>query len=496
MKKTLEKEGNNVIKVGLEIEAGRAMKAYEVACRQVSHRLNIPGFRRGKAPRNIVERTVGVDFLKREALENLVPEVLGQVIMDEKLDIITEPQLESYEFELGEPLKLNASFEVRPEVKLGNYRELKVDVPQAKLPEDALDRALNNLAEARSTLQAVDARPVAQGDTLLLDFECFVDGQLVPDGKAEGVLLEVKEGNFLPGFCDQLVGKEPGKEANVVAKFPDNYRKSELAGKEGAFKVSIKEIRTRVLPEINEDFAKSINQESVDTLKAALNERMEAEIQQENEARSQKAIVDAVVAAADVQIPDSMIDRETNLLLQHLKRMVEDNGRSWESFVNTKEYPDIYKEKKGEANQRVRTSLVLGAVVRAENMAVTEEEAAPFLAELISRYNVPVERVRQDEGVRRAFETLSRQAMEEALTRKVVDFLLAQSEINFVPEPEQSEEEKKAAETKDEKAEQKEQKPKKSKKEKDSKESGESTESAESAESTEKSESEEASQPA
>ncbi len=442
MKKTLEKEGNNIIKVGLEIEADRAMKAYEVACRQMSHRLNIPGFRRGKAPRNIVERAVGVDYLKREALENLVPEVLGQVIQDEKLDIITEPQLESYEFELGAPLKLNASFEVRPEVSLGNYRGLKVDVEEAKLPGDALDRALNNLAEARSTLQAVDPRPIEKGDTALLDFECFVDGQLVPDGKAEGVLLEVKEGNFLPGFCDQLVGKEPGKEANITARFPDNYRKAELAGKEAVFKVNIKEIRTRVLPEINEDFAKSINQESLDSLKNALTERMEMEIKQENEARSQKAIVDAAVANANVQIPDSMIERETNLLLQHLKRMVEDNGRSWEAFVNAKEYVDIYKEKKEEAQTRVLTSLVLGAIVRAENMTVAEEEAAPYLAELISRYNVPVERVRQDEGVRRAFETLSRQAMEEALTRKVVDFLLAQSEINFVPEPEKTEESK------------------------------------------------------
>lgn len=451
MKKTLEKEGNNVVKVGVEIEAAKALKAYEVACRQVSHRLNIPGFRRGKAPRNIVERAVGVDFLKREALENLVPEVLGQVIMDEKLDIITEPQLESYEFELGEPLRLNASFEVRPEVKLGNYRGLKIEVPEAKLPEDALDKALNSLAEARSTLQTIDPRPAVMGDTLMMDFECFSNEKLVEGGKAEGLLLELKEGNFLPGFCEQLVGKEPGKECEVTAKFPDTYRNTELAGKDAVFKINIKEVRTRVLPAIDEEFAKSIGQESLETLKKALMERMDAEIKTENEARSQKLAVDAVVAAADVQIPDSMVTRECNLLIQHMKRMVEERGQSWEAFVNSKEYPEIYMEKKNEAQQRVLTSLVLGAVVRAESLAVAEEEAAPYLADLVSRYNVPVERIRQDEQVRRAFETLSRQAMEEALTRKVVDFLLAQTEINFVPEPEETEEKEEAkAEAKEE----------------------------------------------
>ncbi len=442
MKKTLEREGNNVVKVGVEIEAEKAMKAYEVACRQVSHKLNIPGFRRGKAPRKVVENSVGVDYLKREALENLVPEVLGQVIMDEKLDIITEPQLESYEFNLGEPLRLNASFEVRPEVKLGNYRGLQVEVPEAKLPEDALDRALKSLAEARSTLKTVDPRAVAMGDTLLMDFECSHDGKLVDGGKAEGLLLEMKEGNFLPGFCEQLVGKEPDQECEVKATFPETYRNAELAGKEADFKVNIKEVRTRVLPEIDDEFAKGMGQESLDTLKSALNERMEAEIKSENEARSQKSVVDKVVECAEVQIPDSMVTRECNLLIQQIKRSLEERGQSWEAFVNSKEYPEIYLEKKNEAQTRVLTSLVLGAVVRAENMTVAEEEAAPYLAELVSRYNLPVERIRQDENIRRFFEGLSRQAMEEALTRKVVDFLLAQSEINFVPEPEEKEEAK------------------------------------------------------
>ncbi|MBY0547742.1 MAG: trigger factor [Candidatus Obscuribacterales bacterium] len=445
MKVSLEREGKNVVKVGVEVESTRAMKAYEVACRQVSHRLNIPGFRRGKAPRNIVERAVGVDYLKREALENLVPEILGRVIMDEKLDVITEPQVDSWEFNPGEPLKLNASFEVRPEVNAGQYRGVSVQVPEAKLPEDALERAMKNVAEARATLQTVEPKPIETGDTVLLDFECFVDGNLVEGGKAEGLVLEIKEGNFLDGFCEQLVGAEPGQSREVQAKFPENYRNRDLANKEAKFKVDVKEIRTRVLPELNEEFAKSLGQESLEKLKEALYGRLEQEVKGENEARTQKLVVDAVVAGANVEIPESMIERESNLLLSHLKHFVQERGQSWEEYVNAPEYPNIYKEKKEEATQRVLTSLVLGAIVRAEGLSVTEEESAPFLAELLNRYNVPIERIRQDEQVRRAAEQLSRQAMEEALTRKVVDFLVAQAKIDYVPEEEESESKPEAA---------------------------------------------------
>lgn len=437
MKVSLEKEGINIIKVGVEVESDKAMKAYEVACRQASHRLNIPGFRRGKAPRNIVERAVGVDYLKREALGNLVPEVLGRVITDEKLDIIQEPQVDSYEFELGEPLKLKASIEVRPEVKLGNYRGLKVTVEEAKLPADSMDKALESVAESRAVLETVPPRPAKMGDTLILDFECHIDGKLVDGGKATGLHLEVKENNFLPGFCEQLVGKEPGSAFDVTAKFPDDYRNTELADKDALFKVELKEIRNRVMPEMNDELAKALGLESMEKLKEILQERLTEEVKGENEGRTQKAVVEAVVAEADVNIPDSMIERECNLLLSQLKRYVESSGQTWEDFVNNPKYPEVYKEKKDEARTRVLTSLVLGGVVRDAGLQVTEEESAPFLAELISRYNVPVERVRQDEEVRRAFETLSRQAMEEALTRKVVDLLVSQSEINFVPEAEE-----------------------------------------------------------
>ena len=444
MQTKLEREGTNIVKLEVEVEADRAKKAYEQVCRALSHRVRIPGFRPGKAPRNMIEKTVGIDMIKREALEHLVPEVLGTVIRDEKLDVITEPQIENYTFNVGEPLQLTARFEIRPEVKLGEYKALNVKVEQAQLDEEAMTRALQSIAESKASLQTVENRAIKMGDTVLMDFECFVDDKLVEGGKAEGLLLEMKEGNFLDGFCEQLVGKEPGSDTEVTAKFPENYRNTELANKDAKFKVSPREIRERFVPEINDELAKSINQESLDALKEALRQRLDEEVKNENETRMQRSVVDGVVANAEVDIPDTMIDRECNLLLAHLRRYVEQSGQSWEGFVQSENYGEIYKEKREEARQRVLTSLVLGAVVRAENMSITEEESHPYLAELIARYNLPIEQIAHNEELSRAFMELKRQAMEEALTRKVVDFLTGQANVEYVPEPKEEKQEQTA----------------------------------------------------
>lgn len=429
MKVTLDREGKNLVRMGLELESEKALKAYEMACRSLSHQVNIPGFRRGKAPRNIIEKTLGVDYIKREALEKLVPELLSRAIMDESLDVITEPQIDSCEFELGAPLKLNANFEVRPEVTLGAYTGVSVDVPEATLPGDAMDRALASIAESKASLQAAPARKVAKGDTVLLDFECFVDGKLVEGGKAEGLVLEVKEGTFIEGFCDQLIDKEPGQQFEVNVKFPEEYRNKELANKDANFKVDLKELRERVTPEINDELAVSIGQASLQALKDALQERLGEEVRQENEMRSQRSVVEAVVNAATVDIPESMVERERDLLLQQVRRYLEQNNQNWDEFQQSPDFEQVRANKLEEARQRVLTSLVLGAVVRAEKMSVDDDEIAPYLAEIVARYDLQADQVARNEELRR-------QVMEEVLTNKVVQFLVGKANIKYVEEPE------------------------------------------------------------
>lgn len=432
MKVTLDREGKNVVKVGLELEAEKASRAYEITCRELSHQVEIPGFRKGKAPRNIIEKRFGRDLIKKEALERLVPELLQQVITEKSLDIITSPTIEECKFELGEPLTLLAKFEVRPDVELGQYKGVSVNVPEAQLPGDALDRALDNIAEQKATLKPVESREVKNDDNVLLDFECLVDSELVEGGKAEGLNLEVREGAFLPGFCEKLVGHKPGDKFDVEVKFPDDYRNKNLAGKPAVFKVELRELRERVTPEINDDLAKSLGHETLASLKSAVEDRMKEEVDQENRARSQKAVVEAIVSASTVDIPDSMIDREHDLLMQQLKHFVEGNGQDWNEYTKSEEWQSVNDGRKTEAKQRVLHSLVLGAIVRAENLNVTEDEVAPYLAEIAVRNNVPPERYRemaQDEY-------LMRQITEEVLTNKVVDFLVDSAAVKYVPDEE------------------------------------------------------------
>lgn len=425
MKHNLERQGINVVQLGLELEPDKAIKAYEVACRQLSHKVNIPGFRKGKAPRKIIEKTLGVDYIKKEALDQLVPELLGKVIIEENLDLITEPEIDDCKFELGEPLTIQVRLEVRPEVSLGEYQGLKVNVPEAVLPEDALDRALASIADSKAIFKEVAGRKVSMGDTVVLDFECWVEDHMVEGGKAEGLILEMKEGNFLEGFCEQLVDTEPGDKRDVKASFPEEYRNKELAGKESVFKVDVRGIRERSVPDINDELAKAVGAESLDELKTMLSARLDEEIRQENDARSQRAVVDAVIQNAKVEIPDSMVDREKELLMASVRQMVEKNGGTWDQFQQDPDFEKISAAKREEASQRVLTSLVLGAIVRAEKMTVADEELAPYLAEVAARYNVSIERVAARDDIRR-------EVAEELLTRKVVEYLVSQAEVSFI----------------------------------------------------------------
>jgi trigger factor len=428
MKVTLEREGKNVVKLGFELESDKVSRAYEQACRQLSKQVRIPGFRPGKAPRMVLEKTVGEETIKRETLERLVPELLNEALFKENLDIITQPEYSNFEFKLGEPLKFEAKFEVRPEVKLGSYKEVEVNVPQVALPADAVQRALNNVAERRAQLDAVEDRAAALGDTVVLDFECRVDGNLIEGGKAESMLLELKEGSFLPGFCEQLVGKNAKEEFTIKSTFPENYHRKEIAGKEAEFQLKLKEIRVKQIPAIDEELAKAVGFDNLEALKASVVEELDEVVKQENEARAQRMVVEAVARCAEVEIPETMVERERDLLLQQMRRYLESNGDNWEEFESNPEFATIKNSKLEEARMRVLTSLVLGAVVREEKITVAEDEMGPYFADLAMRYNLrpdQFENFTHNEEVRR-------QVAEDVLTGKVVEFLVSQAKINYV----------------------------------------------------------------
>lgn len=430
MKVTLEREGKNIVKMGIELEPDKVSRAYEMACRQLSHQVRIPGFRPGKAPRMIIEKTIGEEAIKREALEKLVPELINEALLKENLDIITAPEYSNFDFKLGQPLKFEAKFEIRPEVKLGSYKEIEVNVPEVALPEDALERALTNVAETKASLAPVEGRAAEMGDTAVIDFECFVDGKPLEGGKADSLMLDLVEGSFLPGFCEQVVGKNAKDKFKAKATFPENYKRKEVAGKEAEFDVHLKEIRKKTTPDVNDELAKSVGHENLDGLKESIKAELHEVVKQENESRAQRMVVEAVALSAQVDIPETMVERERDLLLGQLRRYVEQQGQPWEEFEATDEYSQMKTTKLEEARQRVLTSLVLGAVVREEKLTVNDEEMAPYYAELAMRYQLrpdQFEEFANNEDVRR-------QVAEEVLTGKVVELLVSSAKINFVPD--------------------------------------------------------------
>ncbi len=427
MKITLDKQGKNVIELGLEVEAEKVLKVYEQTCRNLSHKVKIPGFRPGKAPRRVLETTLGVEYIKSETLENMLPKLLGEAISSENLDIITQPEINKCEFELGKPLQLQAKFEVRPEVKISDYLGLSVDVVETKVPDDALASMLDNIVQSKITFANQPDKIVEMGDNVLIDFECFVDSKLIEGGSAKDVVLEVKSGNFVENFCEQLVGHKNNDNFEVKVNFPANYRNKELASKEALFKVSLKEVRNKVAPPIDDELAKSVGVDSLDELKKLLMDRLEQEAKQKTRQDVQKKVVEAVVNLASVDIPETMIDRELELLLDQVKNYLESNNQDFEAFKNTDEFNDLKAQKLEEAKKRVLTSLVLGAIVRELKITVSQDDLTPYFVDLMQTYNISANDITKNENIRR-------QVMEEALTGKVINHLVENSKVNYIKE--------------------------------------------------------------
>ena len=427
MKITLDKQGKNVIELGLEVEAEKVLKVYEQTCRNLSHKVKIPGFRPGKAPRRVLETTLGVEYIKSETLETMLPKLLGEAISSENLDIITQPEINKCEFELGKPLQLQAKFEVRPEVKISDYLGLSVDVVETKVPDDALASMLDNIVQSKITFANQPDKIVEMGDNVLIDFECFVDSKLIEGGSAKDVVLEVKSGNFVENFCEQLVGHKNNDNFEVKVNFPANYRNKELASKEALFKVSLKEVRNKVAPPIDDELAKSVGVDSLDELKKLLMDRLEQEAKQKTRQDVQKKVVEAVVNLASVDIPETMIDRELELLLDQVKNYLESNNQDFEAFKNTDEFNDLKAQKLEEAKKRVLTSLVLGAIVRELKITVSQDDLTPYFVDLMQTYNISANDITKNENIRR-------QVMEEALTGKVINHLVENSKVNYIKE--------------------------------------------------------------
>ena len=432
MKVDVEKQEKHLASIALEIPAEQATQEYNKAWRRMGQRLNIPGFRRGRAPRAIVEKTVGVDRIKQEAMDRLLPHVFADAISEHQLDIVAPPQIETFNFDLNEGIKVKASVELRPEAAVPDLTEIKVKVPQFKLPDDAEEKELASITERMTTLEPVIDRAAEATDIVSIDFAGSVAGEPIKGGSAKNYRLDLANNNFIEGFAAQIAGHKLAEEFTINVTFPENYHDATLAGKPAEFKVKINEISKKVVPQLDDEMAKKVGPyETAEQLKEEVRKLLAQAEEQENDFRKQKAVIDLVLERSNVEIPDSMVNREARLLMEEVQQRLKGQGMSWEKFLDSQGHQSTWDNLREEASKRIKTSLVFGAIAKQEGLTVGEEEFNAQVQELAQLRGVDEKNIMRHLGNNfAAAQALS----DQILSQKIVDYLVAKAEFDFVPE--------------------------------------------------------------
>lgn len=429
MKVTLEKKEKNQVQLEVHVDPDKVEKAYDRAYRQVSKEVRIPGFRPGKAPRPIVERTVGVEYLKHTAFEKfLLPEVYPAAVEEGKIEPIAEPSVELVSYEFNQPLVFKATVEVRPEVTLGTYTDVAVSAPAVGSVDEAVNERLEQLRSSKSTLEVVE-RPVQMNDVVVADFTGKIDGVEFEGGKATDYTLEVAPGRFIEGFVEAMVGLKAGESKDADLKFPEDYGNKELAGKPVVFELKVNEVKEKKLPEVNDEFAKLFGDETVAAMTARLQDEVSKEREEARDIELRKQMIEKVVEGALMEVPESMIRREIDFLLNQQATMLSQQGID-PNRVFTRENIDSWRERtRPEAEKRIRTSLTLGEIARKEGITPTEAEVDEAIAEYAESYGVEPSQFRAQVIRNGAWPQIA----DEVLSNKIIEWLFERTKINAEP---------------------------------------------------------------
>ena len=429
MKVELKNEENNVVRMNIEVPADLVQKEYDKAIRKFSEHANVPGFRKGKAPKNVIERQFGVEAIKYEALDAMLPGVFTKVIEENKLDILTRPSVESYELELGKDLKLEATVELKPEVTLGEYKGLTVEADAYKHPEGAFDKSLNGFLERQATLNDVTDRAANATDICKIDFDGYVDGNKIEGGEGKDYTLDLGHSNFIPGFAEAIVGHGLNEEFDINVTFPQEYHQKELAGKPAVFKIKLNKIQERVLPELNDEFAKKVGPfNNVDELKADVQKFLDDTKKREDDAICKKVVFEKVLESSKVDIHDAMIEREAEALLDEYKQRLSAQGLDFDEVMKNQDKDKVMADIKKDAETRLKSTLVVDKIAKVENLSIKPEDFDTKLAQVQRMYGLGkddmLNQLKQNPSI---ITGISQQILSE----KVVEFLQANNTINL-----------------------------------------------------------------
>lgn len=429
MKVALEKEKENVVKLDITIPAKDATEAYNKAVQRISQYVNIDGFRKGKAPRAVVERHVGTERIKQEAIESLMPKAINQAVVDNNLDIIAQPYVTNYNFNIGEDLTVTAKAELRPEVTLGQYKDLTLEIKDTPIEADAMQKSIDNLLNQHSTQETVIDRPTKETDIAVIDFDGYANGEKIQGGEAKNYPLDLAHSNFIPGFAEQLVGKNLNDEFEIKVTFPENYHDEKLKGQPATFKIKINEIKEKKLPELNDEFAQKVGPfKTVDELKADIQKYLESQRERTNKQNSENEVFKTVIDSAKVEIPQSMVDREANSLREEYKQRLAAQGINWDALVKSQGEDQLLKNLNEDALVRIKNSLVIDKIAKEENIKLEQKDIETKFAQLGAAYGLkPQDLIKQIGQNPEVLASISQQAMND----KVRDFLMENNKVEI-----------------------------------------------------------------
>ncbi len=428
MNTNIEKLEDSKVKIDITVEAEKFEEALENTFKKNAHYFSVPGFRKGKAPRKIVEKYYGGNVLFEETFNQLIPDIYEKAIKENNLDVVVTPSVDITQIGSGKDLKCTITVTVKPEVKLGKYKGISLNQKEYPVTDELVTEHLQEMAEKNARIVTADKRrKLKAGDTAVIDFEGFVDDVPFDGGKAEGYSLEIGSGKFIPGFEDQLIGMKYDEEKEIKVPFPEDYFSKDLAGKEATFKVKLHEIKVKELPEIDDEFAKDVSEfDTLEDLKQDVREHIEDENAAKAKFETEEEALKQVMDATELKIPSAMVEAEIDNYVKDISHRLSHQGLNLEAYLQmigktTEQMRDEYKE---QAEKNIRTRLVLEAIFEKEQLEVTEEDMNAKLTEFAKAYGKDA-----TEFVKNANEDTKNYVKEELKYDLAVKFIIANAKI-------------------------------------------------------------------
>ncbi|GED31754.1 trigger factor [Brevibacillus centrosporus] len=424
-----EKVENNQGVLTVEVDASEVDAALDQAFKKVVQKVQVPGFRKGKVPRKMFEARFGVESLYQDALDILLPTAYGQAVKEAGIEPVDRPEVDVAQMEQGKNLIFKATVTVKPEVKLGDYKNLSIEEKDFSVTEESVDAELKRMQERHAELVAVEEGAAQNGDLAVIDFEGFQDGVAFEGGKAEDYSLELGSGTFIAGFEEQVVGLNVGEEKDITVTFPEEYHSPNLAGKEAVFKVKLTSLKRKNLPVLDDEFAKDVSEfDTLEELKADTKKKLEEKSAQDKDQYVREQLVLKAAENAEIDLPEVMVEHELDQMVNEFGQRLQYQGMTLELYFQFSgmDESQLRDQLRADATSRVRTSLTLEAIGKAENIEATEEDVNEELNKLAGVYGRPADELRKIFSAQDGMAALYR----DVQTRKTVDFLVAESKVS------------------------------------------------------------------